>query len=95
MTETDLSIGNDDELQAQDFEWFLDNYDALFKKYGDSYIAIRNKTVLGTYGSFEEGVKATKESLPLGAFIVQHCNGSESGYTNYIASMNFMGGFPQ
>lgn len=28
---------------------------------------------------------------PIGSFIVQYCNGNETGYTNYIASIFVMG----
>lgn len=76
-------------MQDSDFQWFMDNYDDIFKKYGESYVAIRDKEVLGTYKSYAEGVKETMKKYPLGSFIVQFCNGDESGYTEYIASMSF------
>ena len=75
--------------QDKDYKWFLDHYDELYKKYGTSYIAIKEKTVLGTYSSYQEAVDKTKETEQLGSFIVQLCNGDESAYTNYISSMNF------
>lgn len=79
------------ENQDRDFKWFLDNYDDIFREYGNCYVAIKDKKVLGTYGSTAEAVKETSKNEPLGSFIVQYCNGDESGYTNYIASMHFMG----
>ncbi len=79
------------ELQDKDFEWFLDNYSELSEKYGDSFLAIKDKTVLGNYGSYIEALKETEKNEELGTFIIQHCNGDNSGYTNYISSMNFMG----
>jgi len=72
-----------------DYEWFLDNYFDLFHKYGMSYLVIKNKTVLGAYESYAEGVKNASNVEKLGTFIVQECNGNESAYTNYISSMNF------
>lgn len=77
--------------RLNDFYWFLANYDDLFDKYGDSYLFIKDKKILGSYDTVNEGVEKIKKVHPLGTFIVQHCNGNESGYTATIASNNFMG----
>lgn len=77
--------------QDKDFEWFLRNYSELFKQYGKKYLVIKNATVLGTYDTPGEAVRKTSQTEELGTFIVQFCNGDESGYTNHITSMNFMG----
>lgn len=79
------------EMQDKDFDWFLEHYDELYKEYGDAYIAIKNGKVLGVYSSYAEGVRKTQATEEIGTFIVQHCNGNETGHTNYISSMNFMG----
>ena len=76
-------------MQEADYRWFLENFNELFKKYGDVYIAIKEKTVLGIYNSYADGVLSTMKNEPLGSFIVQHCGNDESAYTNYISSMNF------
>lgn len=81
----------DEALQHSDYEWFLDNYDDLFKTYGDSYLAIKNKQVIGKYKSFAEGVRETQKSEPLGSFIVQFCNGNKTGFTNRITSIFVVG----
>jgi len=73
-------------MQDEDFTWFIENYNELFEKYGVSYLAIRNKTVLGSYHNFKNAIDETKKDFPLGQFIVQYCNGEESGYTNYVTS---------
>lgn len=72
--------------RKSDFQWFLNNYNDLYQKYGVSYLAIQNKNILGVYHEFGEAVNKTTETTALGTFIVQFCNGNESGYTNYIAS---------
>lgn len=77
-------------MQRKDFEWFLSNYRKLFEQYGSSFLAIKNQQVIGVYRSYAEGVKETLKTQEIGSFIVQKCDGSESAYTNYIASMNFM-----
>ena len=76
--------------QAQDFKWFKENYEKLSQQYGTSYVVVKNKKILGAYPTYADGVHETEKSEPLGTFIVQHCNGDESGYTGYIASTNFM-----
>jgi len=77
-------------MQDKDFEWFLKNYDTLYNKYGRSFLAIKNETVLGFYSNFHEASETTQKTEELGTFIIQECNGDESAYTIQIASMNFM-----
>jgi len=67
----------------KDFNWFLNNYDVLYKKYGHKYLVIKDKKVLGAYDNVREALDNTKEAL--GTFIVQECNGDRSAYTNYIS----------
>ncbi len=67
--------------QREDFQFFLDNYNEYYKKYGHSFIAIKDKKVVGVYHSYSEGVEETKKSEPMGTFIVQEVNGDESAYT--------------
>ena len=76
-------------MQSSDFQWFKDNLHALYEMYGNCYLAIKDKSVLGKYSSYSEGVKETLKSLPIGSFIVQECGETEDVYTNYIASFNF------
>ena len=75
--------------QSNDFKWFKEHNDSLFAQYGNSYIAIKNQTVLGAFSSYAEGVSTISRTEPLGTFIVQHCTGDKTGYTNYIYSMNY------
>ena len=70
--------------QEEDFEWFIENYDGLFKQYGDCYLVIRNKRVICSCESYVEGVKKGDSLFERGTYIVQHCNGDESGYTSYV-----------
>lgn len=36
-----------------EYKWFLTNYSDLFKEYGDSFLAIKDEAVLGTYSSYD------------------------------------------
>ena len=78
--------------QDLDFDWFLENYQNLFKKFGVSYLAIKNNSVLGSYDTYADAVTNTEKTEKLGSFIVQYCNGDESGYTVYIAPVISVGG---
>lgn len=73
----------------EDFEWYMMNCAELFAEFGDKYVVIKGKKVLGAYDSYGEGVRAAQKTEPLGSFIVQKCGNDESAYTNYISSMNF------
>ncbi len=77
-------------IQEKDYKWYKDNYEDLSRLYKNRYIAIKNKKVLGDYSTFSEGVLATKASEEMGTFIVQFCNGNESGYTGYITSIGLV-----
>ena len=77
-------------MQKDDFQWFKEHYDELYTRYGNVYLAIKDKTVLGSYATFGDGVRETAKTEQPGTFIVQYCDGTQSAYRNHIASMNFM-----
>ena len=76
-------------MQEEDYRWFLDHYNDIYKKYGKIYVVVRQKEIIGTYNTYAEAVKETSKAVPLGEFIVQYCNGDSTAYTGYIASTNF------
>lgn len=76
-------------MQDSDYEWFKKHCFEFFNEFGEKYIAIKNKTILGIYDTYADGVLSTKKAEPLGTFIVQKCGPDESAYTVYISSMNF------
>ena len=51
--------------RLNDFKYFVSIYQDLYNKYGESFLALKNKYILGAY-------------------IIQECNGDESGYTATI-----------
>lgn len=73
----------------EDFEWFEEHYQEFQSEYGNAFLAIKNKQVIGVYGSYGDGVRETQKTEPLGTFIVQECNKNHIAYTCCIASMNF------
>ena len=75
-------------IMRKDFNWFLNNYDDLYKQYGHKFLVIKNKQVLGAYDSVRQALDNTNEEL--GTFIVQECNGNASAYTNYISPIVYV-----
>lgn len=76
-------------MQSTDYEWFVEHCSELFNQFGNAYVVIKNKCVLGAYPTYADGVNTTLKSEQIGSFIVQLCGKDESAYTNYISSMNF------
>ena len=71
-------------MQRADFNWFLNNYEDLYKKYGHKFLVVKDKNVIGAFDSVREALSNTSE--PLGTYILQECTGEESAYSNFIAS---------
>lgn len=74
----------------EDYYWFESVYGILRIIYGDSFLAIKDKKVLGAYSSYGEAVRETQKTEHLGTFIVQECLRSEEPAICRIASMNFV-----
>ena len=67
-----------------DFQWFIDNYMSIYERYGECYVAIRNKKIIGIFDSFGDACcEMDKTSRPTDQ-IIQYCNGDQSGYTAYF-----------
>jgi hypothetical protein len=60
-------------MQDQDFEYFLQNMESLYGKYGHKFIAIKNKNILGSYDTFNGAVDETLKNESVGSFIIQEC----------------------
>lgn len=72
--------------RKEDFDYFVEHYQELYNKYGHKFIAIQNSKILGVFNTEPEAITEISKKYPIGTFIVQECNGNESGYTNYISS---------
>lgn len=49
-----------------------------------SFIALKNKKILGAFKTVNEAIQALSDKYKLGTYIIQECNGDESGYTASI-----------
>lgn len=74
---------------SEDFAWFQEHYAEFQKQYGNAFLAIKNKRVLGVYHTYADGVRETAKTEPIGTFIIQECSSHADAYNCYIASMNF------
>lgn len=74
-------------MQEVDFHWFLEHYQELYEEYGKCYVIVKNKHVLGVSKTMIEGVKQAEQTEEPGTFIVQCCNGDESGYTAHFGTL--------
>ena len=61
----------DNEQQKQDYLWFIENTESLYKKHGGKIAVIKNKSVLGIYDQFTDALETTRKSEKLGTFIIQ------------------------
>lgn len=73
--------------QSDDFKWFVDNHDTLVNLYKDKFVVIKDKVVVASSNTLEEGIgKALDLGLELGSFIVQLCTEGDSAYTQKFYS---------
>lgn len=73
--------------RKSDFNWFIANYDTLFKQHGVGYYAIKDERILGVYDSASAALSQTLTTERAGTFIIQQCTGSgKNDYTAYIAT---------
>ena len=60
-------------MQDKDFDFFLQNVEDLYKKYGHKYLVIKNKQILNAYDAFDEALSNTLKTETLGTFLIQEC----------------------
>jgi hypothetical protein len=59
--------------QDQDFNYFLENMENLYHVHGHKFVAVKNKGILGIYGTFNEALESTLKTEELGTFLIQEC----------------------
>ncbi len=73
-------------MGSEDFKWFIENYQELYAKYGMSYLIIHNKEIVDANSNAKKALLQAQKMFPSGDFIIQYCNGNETGYTNFISN---------
>lgn len=67
-----------------DFDFFIKNYQDLYRQYGHTFLAIKNEQVIGTYNSVTEAISDLAPNYAVGSYIIQECTGDESAYRTTI-----------
>lgn len=73
-----------DSRKKMDFKYFVTHNKVIHNKYGDCYVAIRNKDIIGVFFTEDEAIEVSSLQYGFGNFIVQKCTGNKEGYTQYI-----------
>ena len=58
-------------MRYEDYDWFLDNMRALYKKYGGKIAVVKDKSILSVYGDLSEAINATMENKQMEVYLVQ------------------------
>ena len=85
-----MSIYNDTN-RKQDFDYFVANYQKLFKEYGHKFLAIKDKKILGSYNSIPEALEDLSKTYEVGTYIIQECTGDDSAYRTTIMRLIIRG----
>lgn len=76
--------------RKNDFDFFLSQYDDIYDEYGECFVAIRRNKIIGVFKEEKQALDIASSEFGYGNFIVQKCNGDETGYTNYITSFQLI-----
>lgn len=69
------------------FKFFTDNHDEIFKLYPDMFVVIKDMKVVFAEKSFEDALKkAIAENFIVGSFLIQECTQGDEGYTQTFHS---------
>lgn len=77
----------DEGNRSSDFDYFVKNYQSLFKRYGHKFLAIKNQMVLGAFDSVADAINELSGTYELGTYIIQECTGDASAYTANILNL--------
>jgi hypothetical protein len=73
-------------MLEKEFEYFRQNQEAIYAKYPDKYVVIKDLAVQLADDTFEEALRKASERFEVGTFLVQHCTKDEKGYTQTFHS---------
>ena len=80
-----------DAERKNDFDYFIENYDSLYKEYGHKFLAIKDKKVLGAYNSVPDAINDLSSIYEVGTYIIQECTGDDSAYRTTIMRLIIKG----
>ena len=68
--------GYTEEARRSDFHFFEDNQKELFEKYGECYLAIKNKEIIGNFNTITDALESLSKEYAPGTYSLQRCSGS-------------------
>lgn len=72
-------------MKIDNFIYFVDNHDKLFRDYPNAFLVINNKSVVFSAKTMSEAIKWV-DSNNLPDEIVQHCTSGTSAYSSSFCS---------
>ena len=74
----------------ENYEWFVKNYNNIFKEYGECFVCVYNKQIVGKFKTYKDGVLKMSKKYELGSFLIQRCCRDKFSATNaFVSSVNF------
>ena len=74
-------------ILSKEFQFYLRNQRRLVKKFNGRVLVIKDKKVIGNYGTETEAIQETqKQGHKLGTFLVQKCEPGPDSYTQVLRS---------
>jgi hypothetical protein len=67
--------------REEDYRWFRENLPELEKRYGDKYVVIKDKRIIGAHETLHKALGCAREREKPGAFLIQLCTTDESRTT--------------
>ena len=80
-----------DEERKKDFDFFINSYKDLYKKYGHKFLAIKNEKILGAYDSVPDAITQLSNEYEIGTYIIQECTSDDSAYRTTIMRLIIQG----
>ena len=78
----------DKEMQDNDYQWFLENIEELYKKHGNKYAVVKNKLITNVLDTFEEALEYGKKTEKLGTFLIQYIYENKEAMRSYFSGHN-------
>lgn len=70
----------------ENYKYFKDNLAALYVKYPERYLIIKDQDIVDDYDTFDSAYQAAIVRFEEGTFLIQHCIKGDGGI--YFASLN-------
>ena len=70
-------------MVKQNFDYFKENFEELYKQYKGKYIVLKNCEVIGVYSNLAQAARETAKTEELGTFAVQHCERDNPGANRF------------